>query len=320
MYQQPPPKEAAGYPYQPQSQRQVDPMRTGRRRPASARQRAARRRRRRPATTGCLAATLLLVFLGTIAAFYLLAPGRTNVLLLGIDYTDPGNSTARSDTLILATFEPFRPYVGLLSIPRDLWVAIPGVGENRINTAHFYAESQSPGSGPALALKTVRLNFGVNVRYYARLRFEGFREVVDAMGGVDIELTETMAGYPPGKHHLTGHKALAFVRHRAGVDDFYRMQQGQFLMKAVMKNLLRPANWPRLPAVGKALLETVDTNLPIWLWPRLGMALLRAGPSGIDNRIISRQMVVPFFTDGGADVLAPNWELINPVVKEMFGP
>jgi LCP family protein required for cell wall assembly len=196
---------------------------------------------------------------------------------------------------------------------------VPGFGEDRINTAHFYAEAQQPGSGPEAALLTVRQNFGIDVDHYVRIRFEGFREVVDALGGVDIELTEPMAGYPPGKHHLTGRKALAFVRNRQGSDDFFRMQQGQFLLKEVFKDILNPLNWARLPAVILAITRSVDTNLPIWTWPRLGLTLLRAGPDGIDNRTINREMTTPFFTEQGANVLLPNWALINPILLEMFG-
>ena len=130
---------------------------------------------------------------------------------MGIDYVEPGSYAARTDTLMLSTFAPSKPYVSLLSIPRDLWVAIPGIGENRINTAHFYAESQDPGSGPQAVIQTIETDFGVPVNYYMRVRFEGFREIVEALGGVDIYLTEPMAGYAAGYHHLTGRKALAFV-------------------------------------------------------------------------------------------------------------
>jgi hypothetical protein len=67
-----------------------------------------------------------------------------------------------------------------------------------------------------------------------------------------------------------------------------------------------------------ALVRAVDTNIPVWLWPRLGLALLRAGPDGIDGRTITREMVTNTFV-GDANVLLPNWDLINPVLLEMFG-
>jgi LCP family protein required for cell wall assembly len=257
------------------------------------------------------------VILVLILGVYFLFPMRTNILLLGIDYSE-GNLVARSDTNILATVEPSRPYVGMLSIPRDLWVMIPGVGENRINTAHFFAEAALPGSGPGAAMQTVALNFGVEPDYYMRIRFEGFREIVEALGGVEIELPEPMAGYPAGTHFLMPRKALAFVRHRATSDDFNRMSNGQFMLQALIKNMLFPRNWADLPAVIKAFLRTVDTNIPKWLWPRLALALLRVGPEGIDSRVIGRDMVTPFTTNEGAMVLAPNWPQINVILIEMF--
>jgi LCP family protein required for cell wall assembly len=254
-----------------------------------------------------------------VALAYLLFPMRTNILLLGIDFAPGDSSLGRSDTLILSTVDPLEPYIGMLSIPRDLWVVIPGYGENRINTAHFFAEGIQEGAGAEAAMETVRQNFGVNVDYYIRIRFEGFREVVNALGGVDIELAEPMAGYPAGRHHLTGNKALAFVRSRIGSDDFFRMEQGQLVLKAVFRQMLSPLSWPRIPGVLIAFTRVTDTNIPIWLWPRLGFALLRAGPEGIDNRTIRREMVAPFITADGAQVLLPDWNQINPVLMEMFG-
>jgi anionic cell wall polymer biosynthesis LytR-Cps2A-Psr (LCP) family protein len=167
-------------------------------------------------------------------------------------------------------------------------------------------------------MDTVELNFGVKPNYYMRIRFEGFREVVDALGGVVIELDEPMAGYPAGTHYLKPRKALAFVRHRATSDDFSRMSNGQFMLRTLYKNLLNPRNWPRLPAVIKAITNAVDTNIPRWLWPRLAFTLLRVGPGGIDSRVIDRDMTTPFTTNAGASVLAPNWASINVILIEMF--
>jgi LCP family protein required for cell wall assembly len=268
---------------------------------------------------GCVLPLLALLALAVPVLLYLLAPISTEVLLLGIDYVEPGSAVARSDTIILASVNPLKPTVRLLSVPRDLWVNIPGGGENRINTAHFYAENNQPGSGPAAVRRTIAQNFGVDLPYYLRIRFEGFRQVVDALGGVDITLSEAMAGYPAGKHHLTGRKALAFVRHRADSDDFYRMAHGQLMLRALLKNMTNPLKWLRLPGVAWAFFASVDTNLPAWLWPRLGLALLRAGPDGIESYQISREMVTPYTTAQGANVLLPNWVVINLLVEQIFG-
>jgi LCP family protein required for cell wall assembly len=268
---------------------------------------------------GCLFSLLLLGALAVIAWAYLLWPGRTNILLLGIDYADWWNWLSRTDTIMLTTWIPADKYIGILSVPRDLWVNIPGVGENRINTAHFFCEANQPGSGPDCTIQTIQANFGVPFTYYVRVRFEGFKDVVNALDGVDITLTEPMAGYDAGKYHLTGNKALAFVRARYDSDDFHRMEHGQFMLKAIIKTMLKPQKWLRIPAVIQAVLRNLDTNLPRWLWPRYAFTLLRVGPDQIDNRVINGDMATPFFTNQGADVLAPNWDLIRPVVREMFG-
>lgn len=283
-----------------------------------------RKRRSGCSRLGCGFLLLLAIPLVFILALYFFAPLSTNVLVLGIDYAPPGSTVGRSDTIIFMSVTPLKlqplgPKVALLSIPRDLWVNIPGYGENRINTAHFFAEAQQPGAGPYSAMETVRQNFGLGVRYFLRVKFEGFKDVVDAMGGVDIDLQEPIAGYPAGRHHLTGNKALAFARSRMGSDDFFRMQQGQILIKSILRQMMNPVYWPRLPGAALAFLRSVDTNIPVWLWPRLTLALLLTGPDGIDNRTIEREMVTPFTTDQGASVLLPDWSQINPLLRDMFG-
>lgn len=268
---------------------------------------------------GCSCGFILLAFLVAILAGYFLTPTRTNILIIGIDRTPDGSAVGRSDTNILISITPFKPTVSMLSIPRDLWVTIPGVGENRINTAHFFAEASQTGAGPMAAVETVRLNFGVTINYYVRIRFDGFRKIVDAMGGVDVVLEKPAAGLPAGTHTLNGEQALAFARDRAGADDFYRMANGQLMIKSVLRQMFKPKSWIKLPAVSVALMQSLDTNIPVFLWPRLGLALLRSGPDGIDNRTLTREQVTPWVTPEGAQVLLPNWEAINPILMEMFG-
>jgi LCP family protein required for cell wall assembly len=281
----------------------------------------ARRKRRRISGCGACLLAVVLPFglLFVFMAVYLFAPLPIDFLLLGIDRVPEGTALGRSDTIILVSTQPFTARVKMLSIPRDLWVNIPGVGENRINTAHFFAEANLPGSGPQAAAQTVEQNFGVAVPYTVRLRFDAVLHIVDALGGVTLNLPEDMGGLPAGEHHLTGEQALAFVRDRQGADDFFRMEHGQVMLKAITAQTLSPNAWPRLPAVLQAAMSSVDTNLPAWQLPRLGFAFLRAALTGsLDARTISREMTTPYVTDGGAQVLLPNWELINPYVKEMF--
>ena len=272
--------------------------------------------RRRSRLRGCCTLPLLLL---AFILLYFFAPLRTNILLLGTDDSPERGSVGRTDTIILTTVVPLKPYVGMLSIPRDLWVNVPGVGEQRINAAYFFAESSEAGSGPRAALQTIRDNFGVPVRYYAVIHMSGLISVVDALGGVDIQLDSPIGGFPPGTHHLAGEDALRFVRERSSSDDFSRMIRAQIVLSAIVSKSINPSNWKSLPQFISSLTQVVNTNIPIWQWPRLLFALLRAFVFDIDSQTITREMVVPFQTSEGARVLAPIWDAIHPLLKRMFG-
>jgi LCP family protein required for cell wall assembly len=261
----------------------------------------------------------ILIWLLAALLFYFFAPLRTNLMLLGIDRAPDGTSLGRSDTIILMTVVPLVPYVGMMSIPRDLWVPIAGVGQNRINTVHFFAEAARAGSGPDALAANIRENFGVRVPYYVRIKFDGLVNFVDAMGGVTITTNRPSALFEPGTHRLNGEQALAFVRDRKGADDFSRMANAQLFIEAAVIQAIRPASWPRLPTIILAGLRVVDTNIPFWQCPRLGFAVVRALLFGIDARTFTREMASPFATSEGASVLLPDWGLINPVMQDMFG-
>jgi LCP family protein required for cell wall assembly len=248
---------------------------------------------------------------------YFLAPLRTNILMLGTDDSAARGALGRTDTIILSTITPY--YTGLLGIPRDLWVNVAGVGPQRINTAYFFAEAASQGSGPEAAMGTVRQNFGVTVNNYLLIHMAGLADVIDSLGGIDLTIDKPMAGYAPGTYHMDGKQALAFVRERYSSDDFSRMRQGQLLVMAAFRRALSPSAWPHVPSAAIAAAQSINTDLPAWLYPRLGLALLRTAIFGFDGRTINRDMVAPFQTDQGAQVLAPNWDAINPVLRDMFG-
>jgi len=259
------------------------------------------------------------IVLAVLLAVYFFAPWRTNILVLGIDRAVEGTAIGRSDTMMLVGVQTFSGKVSMLSIPRDLWVPIPDYGESRINSAHSWGEGEQAGGGPRLAAATVRENFGVNVTYTLRVRLEEFSDVIDAMGGIDVTLEQEAAGYPAGTHHLDGTQALAFVRNREG-DDFYRQQHQQIFILALGKKMINPLNWLQIPGALIELSQAVDTNIPIWSWPRLMVALLRAVIFGnFETVVLPREAVTPWVTDAGAQVLLPNWDLILPVVRELFG-
>ena len=276
---------------------------------------AARQRRRRRRVGRRLAKPMLTLVV--LLLLYFLLPWQHRVLILGIDRVPEGTTLGRSDTMILTAIDPWPGEVKMLSIPRDLWVAIPGYGESRINAAHYFAEGDQPGSGPQAAIETVKSNFEGRVNSYVRIRLEGFAGVIDALGGISLELAEPAAGYEAGSHELDGTQALAFVRDRTG-DDFFRMQNGQLFVQAMLRKLINPLTWLRIPAALVAVAETIDTDVPAWLWPRMGLALVRALPDGFETRSLDRTMVNPWTTVDGAQVLLPNWPVILTLTDELF--
>ncbi len=270
---------------------------------------------------------------GLLLLNFLFPPARLNVLLLGADGRATDNGVARTDTLILATVNQADSTVGLLSIPRDLWVRLPDGSDNRINTAHFFAEANVPGSGPLAAVQTVSSNFGVTLQRYARIDFSGFVRIVDSVGGVTVDVKAPIVDYEyptadygteevrfdAGVQHMNGAQALQYARIRHGSSDFARAERQQALIAALTGRLLEPGAWPRLPFLLAAIRSSVETNLTPVEIVRALPTLLRVGPQGIERRVIDDNMVQAYTTASGASVQLPVWSEINPVLLEMFG-
>ena len=126
---------------------------------------------------------------------------RINILLLGIDRR--GNKAGwgyLTDTIIIVTVDLDNNTAGMLSIPRDLQVPIPGNGEDRINTANVWGTNQKyPGGGPALLKRTIEANFDIPIDYYIMVDFDGFEQIIDTLGGVDVNVPKDVA-----RHHVPG--------------------------------------------------------------------------------------------------------------------
>ena len=127
-----------------------------------------------------------------------------------------------------------------------------------------------------------------------------------------------MGGLDVGTHTLNGDEALAFVRDRAGTDDFYRMGQAQLFIQMLINQLKQPKTWFRLPQMMSVASGMIDTDIPFWQWPRYGLALLRAYPENVVSETLPRSMANPYVTAGGASVLLPDWNQIWPLVQDMF--
>jgi LCP family protein required for cell wall assembly len=194
----------------------------------------------------------------TVNPFPTVAPepvhGVVSILLLGVDERpDQVGEPTRTDTMMVLRADFDNGTARLLSFPRDMWVALPnleayGYTANRINTAYFFGERYDlPGGGPALAMETVTLNFGVRLDHYALVNFNGFVKSVDALGGIDIDVPEPIYdaqfptddygtivfSVPAGLQHMDGITALRYARTRHQDNDFERARRQQAVMLAI---------------------------------------------------------------------------------------
>jgi LCP family protein required for cell wall assembly len=207
-----------------------------------------------------------------------LPPGRINILVLGTDKrTELQEDAARSDTLIIISVDPQWKTAGILSVPRDLQVPVPGHGLQKINAAYFYGEyDKLPGGGPTLTVPTVQRFFRVPIQYYVSINFDGFEKVIDELGGIDLYVPQEIDDpqYPgpynsyihvhfdAGCQHMNGTQALEYARTRHADSDFGRALRQQQVIKAAREKALQLDMLFRYNDVLNQLGDAVETNIP----------------------------------------------------------
>jgi LCP family protein required for cell wall assembly len=262
---------------------------------------------------------------------------RVTVLLLGLDYRDwlANEGAPRTDSMMLLTLDPVARTAGMLSIPRDLWVDIPGFEHNRINTAYSQGEGFNvPGGGPGLAMRTVENLLGVPVQYYVVLDFYAFERLVDEVGGVNILVTQDVKISPLGRESrllwegeavwLDGADTLAYARARKTEGgDFDRAKRQQQVALALRDTILNLNNVPTLltkaPVLYQELSSGIRTNLSLDQMISLGMMALQIPMENIQKGVISPPENVTLETmPDGAQVLKPMPEKIRELRDRIF--
>lgn len=259
---------------------------------------------------------------------------RVNLLILGIDRRPSERCPCRTDTMMIATLDPKTLTAGLVTIPRDLYVPIPDVGENRINTASFYGELKYPGGGPVLAKKTVEYNLGRKIHFYALIDFNGFRRAVDTLGGIDIDVPRTIDdskypdenfGYKPihipaGRVHMNGELALEYARTRHVDGDFGRARRQIQILMAVREKALRLDLLPKLPGLVQSMWGIVETDMQPQDVIALAAVAVKVKTENIKTASIDQTMTVEFRTSNSADVLWPDRVKIGQLIDQIIPP
>jgi LCP family protein required for cell wall assembly len=261
---------------------------------------------------------------------------RITILVMGLDYRDweSGTGSPRTDSMMLVTLDPVARTAGMLSIPRDLWVEIPGFEHNRINTAYFLGESYNlPGGGPELAMKTVENVLGVPVDYYAVIEFSAFERMIDEIGGIEVLVPERVKISPLGRQSrwleakaylLDGPEALAYARARKTEGgDFDRAERQQQVVLAVRDRVLElnriPTLITRAPALYQELAAGVRTNLSFDQLMSLAVLATQIDKKSIQKGVIAPPEMVIFQTlPDGAQVLKPVPDRIRQLRDEIF--
>ena len=261
---------------------------------------------------------------------------RVTVLVMGLDFRDwvASDDTPRSDTMMLITIDPITMQAGMLSIPRDLWVEIPGFTYNRINTAYMLGEAYNlPGGGPALAQKTVENLLGVPINYYAVLDFHTFERLIDEIGGIDVLVKDRIRIAPIGgesswleakPYHLNGPEALAYARVRKTAGgDFGRAERQQQVILAALDRVvgfdILPGLVARSPALYQELASGIRTNLNLEQIISLAWLALKVPTENIQSGAIAPPKMVGFYTrPDGAQVLRFVPDQIRILRDEIF--
>ena len=268
-----------------------------------------------------------------------LGASRINILVMGLDRRPrEGKAPTRTDTMFVLTIDPQAKTAGILGIPRDLWVDIPGRDggyfKERINTAYVIGETNNhKGGGPGLAMETVEHNLGVDIDHYVIIDFEGFKRVIDALGGVDVDVpsylsdpyyseSELPGDYDPqefeaGVQHMDGSQALAYSRIRRGSSDLDRIQRQQRVMFAVMDQALNLDVLPNALDLWSKYKDTIETDINDF--QIAGFAKLAADiPQDRINALSLGPATIPWTTPDGAAVLRFSAEGIKPIVDALF--
>ncbi len=272
---------------------------------------------------GAVMAMAVLTCIFSLVLYLVFPPAPLDILVMGLDSRpDEGNAT-RTDSIMLMGVGGQHGRLALLSIPRDLFIEVPDYGKIRINTVNVLAEIEDPGSGPGLLASAIETNFGVRIDRYVRLNFQAFRELIDSVGGVTLEVPYRLVDtafpaenggiqtvvFEPGQQHMDGARALIYARVRHPDDDYARAARQQQVIEALAQKLLNPLVWPGALA---AITRHMETNLT----PGDLLALIPAGMINLGR--FERVVIDRDYISAGPLGAEPNYAALQPWIAAHY--
>jgi LCP family protein required for cell wall assembly len=261
---------------------------------------------------------------------------RFNILLLGLDQRwQVQHRSFRTDTIMIASLNRETKEAMLFSMPRDLYVEVPGHGKRRINIVHVLGETQGyPGGGPALLMDTIEQDFGIPLHGYVMINFFGFREIVDLLGEVDIYVEKEIwdpkypddrggdmtIHIPAGQQHMDSEMLLRYCRSRYTTDDYDRARRQQKALMALGKKFLSLQMIPRLPELLQTMSHTFYTDLALDEIVRLAQIGSQVDPEQVQLVVLDRSYMDPSQRQPGDEpsLVYPDWDKIHTLVDELF--
>jgi polyisoprenyl-teichoic acid--peptidoglycan teichoic acid transferase len=249
--------------------------------------------------------------------------GQINILLLGSDYRV--NQGSRTDIILLVSLFTKEKKVSLISFPRDLYIDIPGFGQERINT------SQSLGGFPHTQA-TFEYNFGIHLDHFIETDFNGFQAIIDTLGGIDINAATNLTdrcdlpyshgsycSVGPGSHHLDGALALLYVRSRYSTNDFDRGRRAQEVIAGIFNKLISRNAITKAPELFNLFKNSIETDMTLSdVLPLLPLASSIASDTSLVKRFsISPDQAKPYISPStGAYLLIPDYKAIWQIILQ----
>jgi len=248
--------------------------------------------------------------------------GQVNILLLGSDLRPEGGGF-RTDVIVWVSLNPRDGFVSAISFPRDLWVQIPGRGENRINTAF-------PVGGFEMLADTFEVNFGVRPDSYVLIDFQGFVSVINSLNGIDVQtarnLTDScatwvnasgMCSVGPGLVHMNGDLALWYARSRYSTNDIERGRRAQEVIEAIFDRFMSLDAILMAPEIYETYTTYVQTDVTLkQVISLLPLAKKINDNPDIRNHVVGYDLAYDWITYQGAQVLVPDKEGIRDLMIE----